>query len=264
LAADRPRFREVGAEFAGLVVKPPERGADRHRRKLAAGILVRPRHPGEPAIFLGQARVEHAPKVDVTGRAAGADDDGLVRTDREIVAIVAHRNAQHPAIIRHLAVDPAHAVLEQDLDPGAARRDFERPHQTVARGTRLLDARVGRLPGLHGRPIHHRAMHFARHRISHRIAAQRIRRLVDKDDAVCDQPLEGRRTVIREGANDLGETRRHLAPHNVGLRIAVQQEQRRPAAAGHQVYLGARGRDPARLKAGKEIGHHQSLRHGRA
>jgi hypothetical protein len=37
----------------------------------------------------------------------------------------------------------------------------------------------------------------------------------------------------------------------MGLRVAVQQQDRRPAAPGHQVDLGARGRDPAALKTGK-------------
>ena len=34
----------------------------------------------------------------------------------------------------------------------------------------------------------------------------------------------------------------------MGLRVAVQQQERRSAAAGHQADLGARGRDPAKLE----------------
>jgi len=52
-----------------------------------------------------------------------------------------------------------------------------------------------------------------------------------------------------------GQARGELAPHQMGLRVAVQQQERRSAAAGHQVDLGARGRDPAAREAGKEVGH---------
>ena len=72
LAADTPGLGQAVAEFAGLVEQPPQRGADRHRRELAAGVLIGLRHAGEAAIFLGQARIEHAAKIDVTGRSAGA------------------------------------------------------------------------------------------------------------------------------------------------------------------------------------------------
>ncbi len=65
--------------------------------------------------------------------------------------------------------------------------------------------------------------------------------------------------IAAQIGNDQGEVlrqaRRHLAPQHMGLRIAVQQQQRRPAAAGHQVYLGARSRDPPLFKTRKEIGH---------
>ncbi len=74
LAADHAGLGEGRAEFAGLVVEAPQRRADRHRGQLAAGVLVGPGHAGEAAIFLGQARVEHAAEVDIAGRAAGGDD----------------------------------------------------------------------------------------------------------------------------------------------------------------------------------------------
>jgi hypothetical protein len=35
------------------------------------------------------------------------------------------------------------------------------------------------------------AVHLARDRIADRIAADRIRRLIDEFDAMCDQPFEG-------------------------------------------------------------------------
>ena len=50
----------------------------------------------------------------------------------------------------------------------------------------------------------------------------------------------------------LGQARRHLAPHHMGLRVAVQQQQRRAAAAGHEVDRRARGLDPALGEAGKK------------
>jgi hypothetical protein len=53
----------------------------------------------------------------------------------------------------------------------------------------------------------------------------------------------------------LGQARRHLAPHDLGFGIAVQQQQRRPTAADHQVDLGAGGLHPPLLEAGEEIGH---------
>jgi len=37
----------------------------------------RPRHAGQPAIFFGEARIEHTAEIDVAGRAAGGDDSGL-------------------------------------------------------------------------------------------------------------------------------------------------------------------------------------------
>ena len=41
-----------------------------------------------------------------------------------------------------------------------------------------------------------------------------------------------------------GKRRRHLVPHHVGLRVAVEQEERRALAALHQIYGGGRGLDP--------------------
>jgi hypothetical protein len=43
------------------------------------------------------------------------------------------------------------------------------------------------------------------------------------------------------------------------LRIAVQQQQRRSAAAGHEIYVGAGGRDSAVFEAGEKIGHRTPL-----
>ena len=52
-----------------------------------------------------------------------------------------------------------------------------------------------------------------------------------------------------------GQARSELAPHQMGLRVAVQQQQRRPATACHQVDAGTRCLDPPGLKARKEVGH---------
>jgi len=41
----------------------------------------------------------------------------------------------------------------------------------------------------------------------------------------------------------------------MGLRVAVQQQERRPAAAGYQIYVRTRCRDPAALETGEEVGH---------
>ena len=41
-----------------------------------------------------------------------------------------------------------------------------------------------------------------------------------------------------------GKRRRHLVPHHVGLRVAVEQEERRAPAAFHQIDGGGRGLDP--------------------
>ena len=202
LASDRARLGHVRTELADLVIKTPQRRADRHGRELAAGILVGPRHAGETAILFGQARVEHAPKVDIAGRAAGADDDGLARADIQLGSLVIDRDTEHGAGVLSLPVDPGHSVFQQDLDAGFLGRDFERSHQTVAGGTSLLDRWIGRLTGVHHRPIHHGRVHFARHRVSDGVPAKRIRRLVDKNNAVSDQPFKGGSAVVRKRSND--------------------------------------------------------------
>jgi len=71
--------------------------------------------------------------------------------------------------------------------------------------------------------------------------------------AVAAQVGDHQREVLRQ-------SRRHLAPHHMRLRIAVQQEQRRPAATRHQVDFGTGGGDAALCKPGKEIGHFYSVR----
>ena len=50
------------------------------------------------------------------------------------------------------------------------------------------------------------------------------------------------------------QLRRHAMPHHIALRIAVQQKQRRPAAAGAREDFPGRGVDPVRGVTGIEIG----------
>ena len=59
--------------------------------------------------------------------------------------------------------------------------------------------------------------------------------------------------VRKHDREALGQAGRDLVPHDVGLRIAVQQEQGGTAAGPAQEDLGARGSDPLRVKA---VQHH--------
>ncbi len=127
----------------------------------------------------------------------------FLRLDIERRALVVHRNADDASGRRRLAIDCRHLVLEQDLHAGLFGRSFERTHQAVPRRQHSLHHRIGRLTSLHHRPIHHRAVHFPRHRIADRRAAEIVRRLVDEDDPMGDEPFESRRAVVGEGADDL-------------------------------------------------------------
>jgi hypothetical protein len=49
--------------------------------------------------------------------------------------------------------------------------------------------------------------------------------------------------VAGDHGEALGQPGRHLVPHEMGLRIAVQQQERRPRASAHQVDLALRGGD---------------------
>ncbi len=51
-----------------------------------------------------------------------------------------------------------------------------------------------------------------------------------------------------------GQLGRHLVPHHIGLGVAVQQQERRPAAAGAREDLAGRGVDPVRGETGIEVG----------
>src|SRR6185437_1374036 len=97
LRADTAGLGDDRAEFGALIGEAPERGADRHRGELAARVLVRPRHAGEAAIFLGQARIEHAAELDIAGRAAGRDDHRLLGADVDDRAAMCRLDADDAA-----------------------------------------------------------------------------------------------------------------------------------------------------------------------
>ena len=50
--------------------------------------------------------------------------------------------------------------------------------------------------------MHDGTVHFPRQRVPDRIAAEGVGRLVDKYDAMGEQPFEGGRTVVGKGTND--------------------------------------------------------------
>ncbi len=93
-------------------------------------------------------------------------------------------------------------MFEQDFDAGFLGCDFEGSHQAIAGGSGLLNRRIGGLAIVPHRPMHHGAVHFARHRVSDRVSANGIGSFVDKNDAVCDEPFKGGGAVVGKGAND--------------------------------------------------------------
>ena len=125
LAADHAGLGERQSHLARLVEKAPQRGPHLHPGELAARVLVGPGHAGKAAIFLGQARVEHAAELDIAGRAAGRDHHRLRRADVAPLALHVDGDAEDAARARAFAVDRHHAVLEQDLDAGLLGRDVE-------------------------------------------------------------------------------------------------------------------------------------------
>jgi hypothetical protein len=66
--------------------------------------------------------------------------------------------------------------------------------------------------------------------------------------AIAAQVGDDNREILRQAG-------RHLAPHHMRLRIPVEQQQRRPATACHQVDRRAGGLDLPLFEAGKEVGH---------
>ena len=118
-----------------------------------------------------------------------------------LLALGVDGDTAHPAGICRLAVDRGHAVIEEDVDAGLARRSFERPHQPGA-GADFVIARIGRSAGMNHRPIGDVDLHGAQRR-NPDLMSDLIRRPVDDLDAMRQQPLEGRHAVVGEGADDL-------------------------------------------------------------
>ncbi len=88
--------------------------------------------------------------------------------------------------------------------PAFLRRGLERPHQAVAGGAGLPHRRIGRLAGLHQSASPSTAQCISRGtELPTELPPTRVRRLVDEDDAVRHQPLEGGGAVVGEGADDL-------------------------------------------------------------
>ena len=89
------------------------------------------------------------------------------------------------------------------------RRKFTFPveppgaHQPVAGRQRGLHRGIGGFAGLHHRPGTDRGVHLARHRVAHRVAATRVRCLVDEHHAVRHQPFVGGDAVVGESSDDL-------------------------------------------------------------
>ena len=199
-----PGLVNAVAELAGLVIESPQRGADRHGGQLAAGVLVRPRHAGQAAIFLGQARIDHAAEIHVAGRTAGGDDHRFARADGEpasplcSTAMPSTRPAcgacRYSATIR---------CSQQDLHAGSAGRGL--PAGASARCPRTWSPAPPDRPACRSAP----SASASRRRASRAAPSCRprcrpgVRRLVDEDHAMRDQPLIGGGAVVGEGADDL-------------------------------------------------------------
>src|SRR5215470_6094929 len=79
-AADVACLGNGGPRLCGLVGGRPQRRPYRHGGKLAVRTLV---HIGLAGllVFLREPRIEHATEIDITGMAAGRNDDALARLD---------------------------------------------------------------------------------------------------------------------------------------------------------------------------------------
>ena len=106
----------------------------------------------------------------------------LPRADVESLALGVDGDTAHPAGICRLAVDRRHAVLEEDVDAGPARRSFQRPHQAGA-GADFIVARIGRSAGMNHRPIGDVDLHGAQRR-NPDLMPDLVRRPVDDLDAM--------------------------------------------------------------------------------
>ena len=159
--------------------------------------------PASPQYSSVRRGIEHAAEIDVSGRAAGGDDDRLARADIERGAVVAHLRCRARGPRAAARGRCRHAVLEQEFDARLAGRGVERTHQAVAVRRGGAHRGVGGLPVCTCGQSPARQCICARHRIAVRAAGAAVRLLVDELDAVRDQKLEGLRAIVGKGADDL-------------------------------------------------------------
>src|SRR6516165_7180329 len=116
-------------------------------------------------------------------------------------AFVIHRNAEHATAPRRFAMNRGHAVFEQNLDAGLARRGFQRPDQTCS-GPDFGVVWIGGLPGMDHRPIGNVDLHRAWYRDAD-LVSDIVRRPVDDAYPVSEQEFERGHAVVGKGADDL-------------------------------------------------------------
>src|SRR5262249_58406345 len=115
--------------------------------------LVCPRHTYKATVGPVRLRLEYEAKIELTGGTAGADDDRFARANIDrATALALDSDPEHRARIRRLAIDPGHAVLDEDLDTAAAGRDLERTHHAVGGGAGLLHRPIGPGAAARARP----------------------------------------------------------------------------------------------------------------
>ena len=186
------RVFEMAIPFLdGLIGGAPERGPDGHGGDLAVAALPRPRF-ARHLVFLGQPRVERAAEVHVAGAAPGGDEDALVRSDVHGAAVVGGGDAERAARARALPDDARHLVPQQYLDALGPRALFERPDEPGADAGRMVGHPFGGDGPLDGALLPPRPRRL---RGTHQVVLEL--------DAVLDQELEGRRVLVREGADEV-------------------------------------------------------------
>jgi len=86
------------------------------------------------------------------------------------------------------------------------------------------------------------------------VERQRPLRIIDEIRPAAVSSCRRSRADRDDDGEVLGQKRRHLTPHHMRLRVAVDQQQRRPVAADDEVDRGARRVDAALVKPGKKSG----------
>src|SRR6266852_5623706 len=111
------------------------------------------------------------------------------------------RNAVHAAGMRPFAMNRSHAVFEQNVDTGFARRGFQWPDQARA-GPDFGVVWIGWLASTDHWPIGNVDLHGSLHRHTD-LVADAVRRSVDDPHPVGEQEFERRHAVVDKGADDL-------------------------------------------------------------